>query len=176
LTRWIVLFRGVNVGGHHKLPMAALRKALSEAGFEQMQSYIQSGNVALGSQLDADAAGRIVRAVVLRDFGFEPDILLIDAATLQAALDAAPFAPETDLSRAHLFFHLDAAAPAEIGDLAPGPGDSARLAAGAIAHYLETPDGVSNSRLAELLSRRLKDNATARNLRTCRKLLELAGT
>ena len=47
MTRHIALLRGINVGGHKKVPMAALREALEAAGFADVKTYVQSGNVAL---------------------------------------------------------------------------------------------------------------------------------
>ena len=47
MPRHIALLRGINVGGHRKVPMADLRAALEDAGFEDVKTYVQSGNVAL---------------------------------------------------------------------------------------------------------------------------------
>ncbi len=174
MNRWIILFRGVNVGGHRKLPMADLRAALGRAGFDRVASYIQSGNVALGSELPPARLAMQVASLVEAGWGFLPDMTVLSATDMRAALDAAPFDAGVDPSRAHLFFHIDRSAPGDIAGLAPEPGDRAVLTQGDIAHYLNTPDGLSQSKLAEALSRRLKDRATARNLRTCRKMLELA--
>lgn len=173
MSVWIVLLRGVNVGGHNKLPMAELRWALEAAGFNRVQTYIQSGNIVLAADRDGPAVAEAVSGLIEREFGFRPDCLALGADALKAALADAPFAPETDPSRAHLFFHMGADLP-DISDLSAQPGDKARLTPGEIAHYLDTPDGMSQSKLAEALSRRLKSATTARNLRTCLKLLEMA--
>jgi uncharacterized protein (DUF1697 family) len=53
--RWAVLLRSVNVGGHNTVKMAQLRDALQTAGFDDVQTYIQSGNITLTSQ---DGSGR----------------------------------------------------------------------------------------------------------------------
>ena len=42
---YIALLRGINVGGHNKVPMAVLRVALSQVGLKNVQTYIQSGNI-----------------------------------------------------------------------------------------------------------------------------------
>ena len=169
----ILLFRGVNVGGHRKLPMAALRDGLTQAGFHTPRSYIQSGNVVVGSRLARAQVVGSVQEVVSGMFGFVPDLMVLDREEMASALDACPFAtPDADPSRVHLFFHIEE--PVALDGLQAEPGDRARLACGNLAHYLDTPDGMSQSKLAERMSRRLKDKATARNLRTCRKLLELA--
>ena len=49
MTRHIVLLRGINLGGRNRIGMAALREALADAGFEDVRTYIQSGNVVLSS-------------------------------------------------------------------------------------------------------------------------------
>ena len=47
MKTYIALLKGINVGGHKKVPMADLRELLSKVGFEKVQTYIQSGNVVL---------------------------------------------------------------------------------------------------------------------------------
>ena len=173
-TTWVVLFRGVNVGGYRKLPMAELRTALTAAGFTAVKSYIQSGNVLVASRLDRDEIGARITHVIETGFGFSPEMSLLQVRALDAALRDAPFGEHTDPARAHLFFPLEGKAMAAIGDLQAGDGDASVLTAGTIAHYLLTPDGMSRSKLADVVSRRLKNTATARNLRTCTKLLDMA--
>ena len=49
MTRYIVLLRGINVSGKNKLPMQDLRELLSELRYENVQTYIQSGNITAGA-------------------------------------------------------------------------------------------------------------------------------
>lgn len=172
--RWVLLFRGVNVGGQNKLPMAALRGQLDAAGFADVESYIQSGNVVLSSPLPPASVKARCGEVVEAGFGIRPGLLVLGADELDAAIEACPFAGEEGLnpSHAHLFFHMGADLP-DLSDLAPEAGDDAVLTAGQLAHYLVTPGGMSRSKLAEKLARRLKDKTTARNWRTCLKLQEM---
>ena len=53
MTTYLVLLRGINVGGKNKLPMADLRAELERLGFENVSTYIASGNVLLDSKLGA---------------------------------------------------------------------------------------------------------------------------
>lgn len=174
MMSWIVLFRGVNVGGNRKLPMAKLRALLVSAGFSDVQSYIQSGNVVLRSELTRSRVKSNIEELVEREFGFSTQALVLSAEEMEAAIAGYPFAPVADQSRAHLFFEMGPSPMPNVADLVPENGDSAQLQAEAGVIYLSAPDGMSSSRLAELLSRRLKDKATARNLRTCTKLLDMA--
>ena len=49
MKTFIALLRGINVGGHKKVPMAELRELLTKIGLENVQTYIQSGNVVFQS-------------------------------------------------------------------------------------------------------------------------------
>ena len=173
MTRFVVLFRGVNVGGHRKLPMAGLRQALEAAGFGQVESHIQSGNVVLTSRAGARQVEAEIAALVRQTFGFDAPVLALPADEFRAVVEAAPFEPGTEPSHAHIFFDMVPGARVRVDDLRPEPGDASVMTNAAGAVYLATPEGLSASRLAEALGRRLKDKTTARNLRTCLKLLEM---
>ena len=68
-TTVIALLRGVNVGGHNKLPMAHLREIAADAGFAEVRTYIQSGNLVASTVLEPDV-GR--RRCSLRRSGLRP--------------------------------------------------------------------------------------------------------
>jgi hypothetical protein len=58
MTRYLVLLRGINVGGRHKVPMAALRELLESHGHTKVSTYIASGNVVAGHRRDLLAAAQ----------------------------------------------------------------------------------------------------------------------
>ena len=65
MKRWIAFLRGVNVGGHNKLPMKELRGILEESGYEDVETYIQSGNVVFESTTrSASSLGKKIAACV----------------------------------------------------------------------------------------------------------------
>src|SRR3954465_8065642 len=77
MTRHIALLRGINVGGHNKVPMADLRRVLEEAGFEDVKTYVQSGNVALSAAEKSPAkVGRKVEKAVEGAFGFDISVVV----------------------------------------------------------------------------------------------------
>ncbi|MGH9078453.1 MAG: DUF1697 domain-containing protein, partial [Acidimicrobiales bacterium] len=63
MPRWVCLLRAVNLGGHNKVPMVTLRKAMEAAGFRDVQTYLQSGNVVATSAhaSAAEAAAHLSR-------------------------------------------------------------------------------------------------------------------
>jgi uncharacterized protein (DUF1697 family) len=179
MKTWIVLLRGVNVGGNNRLPMKALAAELESLGFSDVRTYIQSGNVVFrGPGQKPDALAAKIRGAILGKFGFEPAVLAIEAVDFAAAAAANPFPESTSEMEGrtvHLFF-LDQV-PKEV------PRD--RLDAVRVASerwqlkgkvlYLHAPEGFGNSKLATQAERILGVPATARNWRTVCALLEMAG-
>ena len=64
MARYVALLRGINIGPRNRIAMPALREALEEAGFEDVQTYVQSGNVVLTSRAKAEAVRRCLEGPV----------------------------------------------------------------------------------------------------------------
>jgi uncharacterized protein (DUF1697 family) len=173
VTRQIVLLRGINVGAHRRVPMADLRAALAGAGFGDVKTLGQSGNVVLGGprataarleQLLADALGSRI-GVVVRTRDELADVIARD-----------PFAGVADNPRFYQVTFLSAAPQAaarravEAADVAPE-----RVVFDGREIYAWHPAGMQRSPLARMLGdARLGGTATARNWNTVTKLLALA--
>ena len=177
MARYVSLLRGINVGGARIVKMAELRDLHRELGHEDVQSYVQSGNVVFDTeQGDADElAGRIHDAIAVR-FGYDDvDVVLRTRTELAEAAAANPFlARGCDLATLHLMLLRQ---PIESDRLAGLDGvaylpDEFALAPRQI--YLHLPDGAGRTKLFRLLSeRRLGTRATVRNWRTVIALLDL---
>jgi uncharacterized protein (DUF1697 family) len=176
MTTWIAFLRGINMGGHNKLPMKALAALLEQLGGRDVRTYIQSGN-AVFRHRQADAArlsGRI-SAAIHDAHGFEPAVLLLTPGALERAAAANPF-PQAEAAPTSLSLFFLSRAP-ERPDLAA----LERLRAGREAFvldgttfYLHAPDGFGTSKLAARAPALLGVDATARNWRTVVTVLELA--
>ena len=94
VTTYVVLLRGVNVGGARPLPMAGLRDALSAAGHRDVRTYVQSGNVVLSSRTAAASVARSVHRAIVNGFGLDVPVLVRSAAELA---EVAAVAREHDL-------------------------------------------------------------------------------
>jgi uncharacterized protein (DUF1697 family) len=175
MTTWIVLLRGVNVGGHRKLPMAALRELLGEVGFENVRTYIQSGNIVLDSPGgDRDSVARSIRDAIEGRFGFAPQMFVLDVAAFDAAIAANPFPQgENDPKAVHFFFLTGSDPTADLDGLRElaTQGEEFALADGVL--YLHTPAGFGRSRLVERLHRFIGAETTARNYRSVRAIRAL---
>jgi len=165
----VLLLRGVNVGGHGKLPMAALRALLERLGARDVASYIQSGNVVLRDPPPvADIA-----AAIEADHGFRPECLLIPAADFRAALAANPFEEARATHRLlHYFFCAEQPA-ADMARLeaALENGERAELAGRVL--YFHASNGLGRSKFPGKVERLLGTPATARNHATVGKLAEM---
>ncbi|MBF9031214.1 DUF1697 domain-containing protein [Rhodobacterales bacterium HKCCE3408] len=168
----VLLLRGVNVGGHGKLPMGELRAILKALGAQDVATYIQSGNAVFRGDLTATE----ISAAIEDAMGFRPHALVLPAETLAAVIAANPFAEalQTNDRAVHAWFCDGPPAPLsdEIRALA---GPSEDVAVSGDVCYLLAPDGIGRSKLAERLERALEVPATARNWRTVRALAAMAG-
>jgi uncharacterized protein (DUF1697 family) len=175
---YAALLRGINVGGHRKVPMADLRAVLATLGHGDVRTYLQSGNAVFTSTVGDDAAlaARLERAIEER-FGFAVDVLVRDHAYLKSVADACPFpAASLEGRQLHLTFFaepVDASSMASVDAAAYLP-EEFRL--GDRVLYLYAPDGIGRSKLAEALTKATSAAdviATSRNWNTVAKLVEL---
>jgi len=174
MATWIVLLRGINVGGKHVVPMKRLRELLDKAGFSDVQTYIQSGNCVFGAdERDAGKVAQIVADAIEGEFGFKPSVFALTLAELDAAIAANPF--PSDAGKAlHLMFLDGEPIDADLDGLrAIAPENEAAEIRGNIL-YVYTLDGFGRSVMAQKLDRFVKANKTARNLNTVLKLVEMA--
>jgi uncharacterized protein (DUF1697 family) len=105
----VCLLRAVNLGARNKVNMPHLRKALGAAGFDQVRTHLQSGNVLLHStRPDADTVATAVRDVIRTEFGLDTPVLVRTPEQIRSILSWCPF-PEQAATRpaAVHVLHLD---------------------------------------------------------------------
>src|SRR5262245_28482296 len=76
MARLIVLLRGINLGPRNRVSMPELREALEDAGYDDVRTYLQSGNVVLTSTESAKKVGRECERVIADRFGLEIDVVV----------------------------------------------------------------------------------------------------
>ncbi|GAA1161739.1 DUF1697 domain-containing protein [Streptomyces hebeiensis] len=177
-TTYAALLRGINVGGHKRVPMADLRALLTGLGHGDVRTYLQSGNAVFTSSVDdeEELAAGLERAVEER-FGFSVDCLVRGGPYLRAVADACPFpAAELEGRQLHLTLLSEQVAPERLAALDPETYRPDEVRIGDRVLYLYTPDGLGRSKLAEALNRPALfkgATATSRNWNTVVKLVEL---
>jgi uncharacterized protein (DUF1697 family) len=176
MTTWILLFRGVNVGGRNLLPMNELVQDLRSLEFENVQTYIQSGNAVFRSakKVSAKITAEIAMRIEKRH-GFKPRIVILSADRLENAIRSNPFPEaEAEPNTVHLFFLASPATAADIAALTAAKSRTERFHLTDDVLYLHAPDGIGRSKFAASAERFLGVPATARNWRTVKKLSEMA--
>ncbi len=102
--------RGINVGGARKVPMAALRALCDEIGLVRPETYIQSGNLIIDTDRDAEAVRTLLEAALAERFGFPVDVIVCAARDWERYVAANPFAGDAESVPAmiHLYVCRDA--------------------------------------------------------------------
>ena len=93
MTSYLVLLRGINVGGKNKVPMAELRSLLEDLGFEHVSTYIASGNVFLDSKLSAAKVAEKIEAALPKTFKLDAKLIkvaVLSDADLEAVVKRRP--------------------------------------------------------------------------------------
>jgi uncharacterized protein (DUF1697 family) len=166
---YILLFRGINVGGNKIVKMETLRRVLSEAGFENVATYIQSGNVVLRSDKGEDAVIATVTRAFDDTFGFPSRPTIRSANALQRVIDDNPFDNVDAGKQLHAVF-LDARPAADAVTRLEALAKTERMVEKDGVLYLYTPDGFGTSEVSKALEKVLKVPWTARNWNTVLKL------
>ena len=175
MKTYIVLLRGINVGGHKKVLMAELRELLSNSGFKNVRTYIQSGNVILESSEDSSKTIEdIIHKAINAHFGFEVPVLVSTRQELQAVFDNCPFLEEKKINS---YFVLLYSVPEknliESVSHISYPNEEFIIADTCIYFYCSMGYG-SVKFNSNLFERKLKTTATTRNYKTMVKLLSLS--
>ncbi|WP_406694281.1 DUF1697 domain-containing protein [Singulisphaera sp. Ch08] len=171
-TAYILLFRGV--GGATQLPTAPLRNALTDAGFENVATYINSGNAVFHSGLPREKVIASVAKICEEKFGFTKAIYAPTLAEWTELIDNNPF-PKFAMGK-HLHAAVLAGDPTmeAIEGLQAHATDGEGVEVLGRVAYLHTPNGFGTSKLAEKFDKGIGVANTARNWNTVLKLLELA--
>jgi uncharacterized protein (DUF1697 family) len=176
-VKQIVLLRGVNVGGRNRVPMPKLREALEAAGLEDVVTYVQSGNLVLSSSAKPEALAREVEAVIADAFSLEIAVVVRTRAELAKVVRRDPLGDVADQEKLYqVSFCGERPAKEAVDKLAERAAEGERLLLDGREIYAWFPHGVGRSKLAAQLSKqKLGTVVTARNWRTVKKLLVLAG-
>lgn len=175
MTRYVVLLRAVNVGGINKVPMKWLREAAIDAGFTDVATYVQSGNLVVSSGDTAAEVGTSVAKLIKAEHGLDIDAIVRSRAELAKAIKASPFVDEiAEPTHVHVNFLTAAPAKDKVKALDPDEFDPERYVIKGREMYIYYPAGAGRSKLATApWAKRLGVKGTARNWRTVTTLLDM---
>ena len=175
---YISMLRGINVGGHKQVPMSELRAMFEALGFEQVRTYIQSGNVIFEAAKSnpSDLSARIEKKI-LSQFGFPVSVITRTPEEMRKNIEGNPFAKESRTEPAKVYIAFVSQAPTadavkKVGALATA---SEQLRHSGREVYLYYSDGMGRAKLTHnVLEKVLAVTATARNWNTVNKLYDMA--
>lgn len=175
--KFIALLRGINVGGNNKVSMAELKKSFEELGFENVQTYINSGNVIFDSkETDKAKLVSLCEAEIEQKFGFHVICSVIAAKELHDALRHAPewWGKNNDKHNA-LFVIAPATAKeimVEVGEAKP---EYEKVAAhGPVIFWTAPLKTFGRTRYSKIVGTKAYTSITIRNANTIKKLAELS--
>jgi len=177
MTVVISMLRGVNVGGHNKIKMDALRDLYESLGLRDAKTYVQSGNVVFRTEAkDLAVLAKRIEDAIESKFGFRPGVILRTTSDLRDAIGRNPFAKRRGIDASKLLATFLAAALGleardEILKIKSGQ-EEVRIDGREL--YVYFPDGMGRSKVWPAIEKVLKKSGTGRNWNTVTKLLEIA--
>lgn len=174
----ISMLRGVNVGGHNKIKMEALRALYESLGLRDPQTYVQSGNVVFRTdKRDLAKLAKHIENAIERGFGFRPAVILRTSAELRDAIARNPFATRSGIEPSKLLVNFLVSDPgAETRDKVLSlKTDPEKLRMEGRELYIYFPNGMARPKMSwAVLEKTLKTPGTGRNWNSVTKLLEMA--
>ncbi len=176
---YISLLRGINVSGQKIIKMDALRHMYEALGFEQVQSYLQSGNVIFqAAEINTLELAERITAQIANTFGFDVVVLVLTTETLREIIQNSPFAGDATKDNANCYVtyleRLSTSGAVESITSKALPEEKICFTDRAV--YLYCPKGYGTSKLSNnLIESKLKVRATTRNWKTTVELMRMAG-
>lgn len=177
MNTYIVLMRGVMPNGKNKVVMVRLREVLIGAGFGNVRTYVQSGNVVVDTGLSAHEVGKCVRELIKKHIGPDLAVLVRTGPELQKVLDENPFLQGYDISRVFFVVLGHIPAPEKVQELSSHDFGDEKLAFSKTREsaYMYIPGPYGRGRLSNnFLEKKLGVSATMRNFNTMSNLIEMS--
>lgn len=177
METYIALLRGINVSGQKKVNMKLLKEMFETLGFQDVQTYIQSGNVVFRSK--KTPVKKLVKQIqeeILKVFGFEVRVLIRTQAALQAVVESCPFVKEkgSEEDKIYIVFLDEEPKPENIEKLNTVNYAPERFTISGLTLYFYCPNGYGKAKLNNnLFESKLKVAATTRNWRTVNILADM---
>ena len=173
--RYVALLRGINVGGKTLIKMADLRACVEQLGFDDVSTYIASGNVLFATDGDANRLADTIEHAIEERFELPVKVVVLDRPAYGRVVKAIPKAwIGDDAVRANVaFVRPGTDAKKVVGELDPDPAiEEVKAVKGAIL-WATRRDALNRSTLRKLIAGTAYKELTVRNLNTTLKLQEL---
>lgn len=173
----LCLLRGINVSGHSMIKMEALKTTLEAIGFQNVTTYIQSGNVFVDTdEENASKVGFLIKQEIFKVFGHEVPVIVINKDDLTACFKNNPFLneKEVDTKKLYVSFVSIALKKESINDLKMSQFKPDEVAIDENRIYIKYAVGAGKTRFDQkYIEKKLNVTATIRNWNTVTQLLKM---
>jgi len=173
----LALLRGINVSGHNMIKMDTLKSVLEKAGFQKVQTYIQSGNVFVDSEEEHGASvGFKIKQEIFKELGLEVPVVVISKEDLEACFNNNPFLKEkdSDTKKLYVAFISKELSSGALNDLRMSQFKPDEAAIDKSKIYIKYAVGAGKTKLDQkYIEKKLNVTATIRNWNTITTLLEM---
>jgi uncharacterized protein (DUF1697 family) len=174
---YVSLLRGINVGPHKRIRMDQLRHCFEALGFEQVRTYINSGNVVFkAAEVSTSSLSKKIEEKLRKEFGFSIPVISRKAVDISNAIANNPFLQErgVDLERLYVMFLSGPLNSAALKNLAQFTAPPDRTHCLGLEIYLHLPNGIGQSKLMKApLDRTFSVTTTIRNWNTVNQLAQM---
>lgn len=175
--KYLVLLRGINVGGNNIIKMSDLKKCLEDAGFKNVKTYIQSGNVILDSpEKDREKLTSKIEKLLSKEFNYKSKVVLRTHTELKKIIEEAPKWWDNNPKWRHylIFVKEPMTSIQALKEAGVAKADIEKVQAGSGVIYLSgLIKALTRTNYVKLPSKPIYQHMTIRNYNTTVKLLEL---
>lgn len=171
MNKYVVLLRGINVGGHNKIKMTDLKLLLKSNGFTNVSTYIQSGNIILTTKLETiTEVSKSIGNLISEQFQYNIKVIVKTSEQFQGIFNANPFKEDVILSSYYILFNREPSiANVEKASEKQYDYDIYNIIEDCL--YLHPTKGYGKSKFnLKYFEKQLEVSATARNYKTMLKL------
>ena len=176
MESYIILLRGINVSGQKKIKMAELRGNITGAGFLDVQTYIQSGNILLKSESDEQTINKAIAELILKNYGYKVSVMVFSQKEFRDIIEANPFSKTDgiDITKLHVTLLQELPKPESVELISGFKDANNEFVIDGKTIYLHCPDGYGKVKINNtFFEKKLKTSATTRNWKTMNTLLEM---
>lgn len=175
MNKYIVLLRGINVGGNNKLLMAELRTLLSDNGYKNVVTYIQSGNILLDSTKSVEKTNDHIKLLIKQQFDYNIPVVTLTAEEIKKCFTENPYLKtEDNIKNLHVTFLKDIPEKDLVVNLEIKSANNDSYTITGKTIYLHTPHGYQKTKFSNnQFEKKLNTQATTRNWKTTTKLYEM---
>ncbi len=178
MRTYVILLRGINVGGKNKVPMASLKNCLEELGFSNVSTYIASGNVILDSNKEPLDIKAQIEHTLSKNFALDSElikVLVLSHGQLQTVIDNKPkgFGEQPEKYHSDAIFLMDITTPQALLVFHPREGVDKIWPGDGVIYSQRLSSLRTKSRLSKIVGTPAYKSMTIRSWSTTTKLLQL---